>query len=134
MQNGGKITMNVVNEQVHHSKFGAGTVVNQTENVVEVEFCEEYGLKKFVYPSAFDGHLTLCNDLLQGQVDDELKDVREQADAEKRHHEEEVQKRLEEERIAAAEQKKTTRKRASTKSTTKKVSVKAHDNIEEQEM
>ena len=120
--------MNVVNEQVHHSKFGAGTVVNQTENVVEVEFCEEYGLKKFVYPSAFDGHLTLCNDLLQGQVDDE------QADAEKRHHEEEVQKRLEEERIAAAEQKKTTRKRASTKSTTKKVSVKAHDNIEEQEM
>ena len=27
--------MNVVNEQVRHSKFGAGTVVNQTENVVK---------------------------------------------------------------------------------------------------
>ncbi len=97
--------MDVTHEQVSHRQFGIGMITDQTMTTVTVEFYENYGFKKFLYPSAFGSFLELCSPVSQEKMDDELRQIREQIEAERRQREEENEKRREEERRALLEQK-----------------------------
>ncbi len=77
------IVMNVISEQVEHSRFGLGVVLSQTSTMIEVRFEDAFGIKKFVYPSAFDSFLVLCRPALQASMAQELAQIREQIEAER---------------------------------------------------
>ncbi len=49
--------MKLYNKQVTHKIFGRGEVVQHDNSYIQVEFTS--GVKKFVYPDAFDSYLTL---------------------------------------------------------------------------
>ncbi len=70
--------MNLIKEQVRHSRFGLGTILGQTASTVEVRFEEAYGTKKFVYPTAFESFLVLCRPALKESMEQELTGIREQ--------------------------------------------------------
>jgi len=70
--------MNLIKEQVRHSRFGLGTILGQTASTVEVRFGDAFGIKKFVYPSAFESFLVLCRPALKESMDQELSGIREQ--------------------------------------------------------
>ena len=106
--------MNLLHEHVHHSQFGDGTVTNQTENVVEVEFGGEYGSRKFIYPSAFEKFLTLDDPKSHGEMDNELQKAEAARQAEKQRRIDEMHQRAEDERQAALEKKRTAAKKRST--------------------
>lgn len=74
--------MNLVNEQVRHGLYGKGTVVNQEEDVLFVQFSELYGIKKFLFPDAFEKFLKLYDPEIEISVTKELyeKKVRIKAD------------------------------------------------------
>jgi len=76
--------MKLVHEQVHHIKFGVGTVINQTSDVIDVKFCKEFGNKKFVYPGSFDTFLKLCNPESQDKMNIELRQIREELESERK--------------------------------------------------
>jgi len=90
--------MNVMHEKVQHDKYGIGIVVGQTEAMIAVQFSRDYGIKKFLYPSAFEQFLVLCDLLVHEQMNAVLKQVRQQAESERKHKEEEAQKRQAEEK------------------------------------
>jgi hypothetical protein len=103
--------MNVTNDQVRHRQFGVGTVINQTMTTITVQFCERYGTKKFLYPSAFESFLTLCNPASKEKMDDELHQIQERMEEERRKRAEEDEKRRDEERRALLELKRATVKK-----------------------
>lgn len=70
--------MNLIKEQVQHSRFGMGTILGQTASTVEVRFEDAFGTKKFMYPSAFESFLVLCRPALKESMERELTDIREQ--------------------------------------------------------
>ncbi|NTW70895.1 MAG: hypothetical protein HGA49_01465 [Eubacteriaceae bacterium] len=89
----------VLNNKVHHDKFGEGIVTDQTISKITIQFSEEFGEKKFMYPSAFESFLTMGNPALQEMIDDELRTIRKQLEAEGKQREEEAeQRRIEEQR------------------------------------
>ena len=75
--------MNLIAEQVQHSRFGLGTILGQTASVIEVRFDEAPDIKKFNYPSAFESFLVLCRSTLKESMDLELSQIREQLEAER---------------------------------------------------
>ena len=87
--------MNLITEQVRHSRFGLGTILEQTATMIEVRFDDDFGIKKFIYPSAFESFLVLCRPALKASMDQELTAIREQiasdrarrVEAEKLHEE-----------------------------------------------
>jgi len=103
--------MNINHEQVSHRQFGIGTIVNQTDSKIEVQFSDDYGTKKFIYPIAFEKYLTLCSSTLQRKMDNELLKMHERIEAEKKQREEEEQIRREEEHKASLEEKRATAKK-----------------------
>lgn len=103
--------MNVTNKKVHHRQFGDGVVTGQTISTVTVRFSEEYGEKRFLYPSAFESFLTLCSPALREKMDDELRAIRERVETERRQREEEAEHLRDEERRALLEQKRATTKK-----------------------
>jgi hypothetical protein len=105
--------MNVTHEQVNHHQFGIGIITDQTMTTVTVEFCQQHGVKKFLYPSAFELFLELCNPVSQEKVNGELRQIREEIEAERRRCEEENKKIREEERLAILEQKRAAAKKRS---------------------
>lgn len=69
-EKGNLITMDVskmVKEIVIHKKFGKGTIISFDTKNLEVEF-ESVGVKKFVFPTSFNGFLTFENKELQSQI------------------------------------------------------------------
>jgi hypothetical protein len=72
------IIMNLVKEQVQHSRFGLGIILEQTASTVEVRFEDAFGIKKFIYPSAFESFLVLCRPALKESMEQELTGIREQ--------------------------------------------------------
>lgn len=92
--------MNVFNERVSHRRYGAGTVVSQTETMIEVQFNDEYGKKKFLYPSAFESFLSFVNSERQEMMDEELKQIRKTREEEQKRREHENAMRQEEVRKA----------------------------------
>lgn len=84
--------MKLVHEQVHHIKFGVGTVIKQTEDMVEVKFSKEFGNKKFVYPVAFETFLKVCNPISQEKMNDELRQIKEEIDSQRKMRKDAEQK------------------------------------------
>ena len=96
--------MNLIDKKVRHNKFGIGAIVSQTMTTVTVQFCEEYGAKKFLCPAAFESFLALCDLDAKAQMDDELRQALERAEEERRKRAEEEGKRralIEQKRAAA---------------------------------
>lgn len=75
--------MNMIHEQVHHLKFGTGTVTAQDLSTVTVQFTKEYGLKKFLYPAAFRTFLELCSPSAKEQMTNELQLIETQEEKER---------------------------------------------------
>lgn len=52
--------MNLINEEITHKVFGDGSIIDQDESFITVDFNEE--VKKFVYPDAFEKFIKLKNE------------------------------------------------------------------------
>jgi hypothetical protein len=75
--------MNLIKEQVRHSRFGLGTILDQSDTMVEVRFDEPIVVKKFQYPSAFESFLVLLSPALKSTMDQELTQIRGQMETER---------------------------------------------------
>jgi hypothetical protein len=118
--------MEQLQEQVWHRRFGIGSIMDQTEKIITIKFSEDYGIKMFEYPLAFETYLTFCNTGLQEKIQTEIGLVKEQIETERRHKEEEYQKRKEEtmgNKLAAKQT--SSLKRSPVRKPAKKVSSKA---------
>lgn len=125
--------MNLINQKVHHRIFESGTIVSQSATTVTVKFCEKYGTKKFIYPSAFESFLELCGSDAKAEMDGELRQIRERLDEEQRIRAQEDERRHEEERRALLEQKRAlAKKRSSVKKAPSKTKKRA-DIVPEEE-
>jgi len=52
--------MNLIDKQVTHKSFGIGTIVEQVDSYIKVDF--NLGNKSFIFPDAFESYLTLKNE------------------------------------------------------------------------
>ena len=52
--------MDLINKEVTHAKWGVGTITAHEDTIVSIRF--DAVNKKFVYPDAFEQHLTMKND------------------------------------------------------------------------
>ncbi|HWP80126.1 MAG TPA: hypothetical protein VN446_05740 [Candidatus Acidoferrum sp.] len=91
--------MNILGAKVTHRQFGMGEIVGQDAHTVTVRF--EHCDKQFLYPSAFDGFLTLAEPKQKAAVEAQLCEMRAHDDAEKHRHEEEESRRKADEQLAA---------------------------------
>jgi len=110
-----------MHQQVKHPKFGTGTIAAQDSSTVTVEFSEEYGSKKFLYPSAFKSFLDLCDPSINELMGHELQMLQTLAETERNNRlaEEEKQRTLLEQK-AAAKKKAPSKKRLTPKASTQK--------------
>lgn len=107
--------MDIINEHASHQKFGIGTIIEQNMTMVTVEFGKEYGIKKFLYPAAFESFLELCDPTAKKLLEKELCEIREQKEAKKqRCAEEEMHRLLEERRSLLAHKRTAAKKRSAT--------------------
>lgn len=53
--------MNLLDKKVRHTKFGEGTITEQSDSYVVVQFISGAGEKKFIYPICFKSFLTLLD-------------------------------------------------------------------------
>lgn len=93
--------MNLVNKEVIHKSFGKGSVIEQSDSVVEIHFPK--GNKKFVFPDAFDKHLKLKDQKTSNLVKEKIQKVKEERQA-KQAKRMEAEALLWEERQRAREQ------------------------------
>lgn len=68
--------MQILGEKVKHIKYGVGTVVEQKDACIVVEFAKE--TKKFVYPDAFEKFLTAENEIIHKSILNEIFIIKEQ--------------------------------------------------------
>lgn len=126
--------MKLVHEQVHHLKYGVGTVIWQTDDAVEVKFSKEFGNKKFVYPMAFETFLKVCNPVSQEKMNDELRQIREELESQCKLRKDAEQKIIDDARHELQAKKRAgTKSTAALKSTEKKATKKAKEAAELQE-
>lgn len=92
--------MQIVNEEVHHRHFGTGRVTEQTDNIFTVQFEGQSEHKKFIFPFAFESFLKMSDPAAQKKVEDQIRQLHVQAQAELKQREEELKQRIEEERLA----------------------------------
>lgn len=101
--------MNLVKEQIKHTLFGDGKVISQEADILSIQFSEQYGIKKFVYPDAFEKYLKLYNQEIEISVLKNLHDKKARIEAEelrKQQENEDVARSKELERIELASHKK----------------------------
>jgi hypothetical protein len=101
--------MNLVKEKIRHTLFGDGKVISQEADILSIQFSEQYGIKKFVYPDAFEKYLKLNNHEIEISVLKNLHDKKAQIEAEelrKKQENEDAAKSKELERIELAAHKK----------------------------
>lgn len=67
--------MNLIDEQVQHSKFGIGRITSSSDSIIKVEFRKDIGEKKFSYPEAFEGYLKMCDPSTQKYVSGKLDEL-----------------------------------------------------------
>ncbi len=125
--------MDVFQQQVSHRQYGIGTVIEQSESMIEVQFDGEYGNKKFLYPSAFESFLLLSSPASQEKMQQELQARQDALEAVQKQREEAFMQRHEHERRALLEQKRGARKKTGTKALAKKSSVESWEEAEERE-
>ena len=116
--------MNLIHEQVKHNQFGIGRVVSLSEQMIEVQFSDEYGLKLFEYPSAFGRHLVFSKAALQTKISNELGVIQQQIDTDKKNRDAEYQRCQDQKETDKLATKKTAaKKRALEKSSAKKAAL-----------
>lgn len=101
--------MNIIGRRVRHRSYGTGTIIEQTENTITVQFESKAGNSKFPYPQCFDGFLNLEDSDAAQEAEKEIKKLGEI----KKERQEQYRKEVETV-IAAAEmnnRKKRSRKR-----------------------
>lgn len=82
--------MNLKNEKIKHKSLGLGSVVEQTDSYIIIEF--SIGVKRFPYPGAFEKFL-ICSDIqLQEKVIAELTEKKQREAEEKAIRQEEWEK------------------------------------------
>ncbi len=64
--------MKIINKKVQHIVFGEGKVVSQETERITVQFSEQYGVKRFIYPDVFGKYMKLTNADLETAVGEEL--------------------------------------------------------------
>jgi hypothetical protein len=98
-----------MNTKIRHTVFGDGMVVNQEADRITVQFSEEYGTKKFVYPNAFDRYLKLSDTNLEtvimGELRSKLSHIKEEKEERQLRYEEnlvseKIQHELEKKKVA----------------------------------
>lgn len=92
--------MNFVGEEVIHSAFGKGSVIDYDESYINIKF--ESGEKRFVFPDVFKEYVEFTNQKAKDVISEKL-----QKRAEKREEEEErlrQERAVEEERLQLLEQ------------------------------
>lgn len=92
--------MIITNSEVSHRTFGVGTVVAQEGDIVTVRFSNEYGDKRFQYPTAFISFLILRDEVLKADVDSEIRQIKETERLARQKSDEEACKKREKERAA----------------------------------
>ena len=80
--------MDLLHAIILHQVFGRGEIVEQDGEMISVTFAKPYGKKKFLFPEAFQQHLSLEDGALQSEVDKMLEKsnlllIKEQARAER---------------------------------------------------
>lgn len=60
--------MKLVGEEVKHSVFGKGIIVEQEETYVNVKFVNNDSIKKFQFPSAFGSYIETLNEKIQDAI------------------------------------------------------------------
>jgi hypothetical protein len=101
--------MNLVKEKIRHTLFGDGKVISQEAEILSIQFSEQYGIKKFVYPDAFEKYLKLYNHEIEISVLKNLHDKTARIEAEelrKKQENEDAARSRELERIELAAHKK----------------------------
>lgn len=111
--------MNLLEMTVSHHQFGTGTIVVQTDTVIEVVFPHPWGNRKFLYPAAFSSHLQLADPELRHKLMEELEQEEALKLQRRQHREELILRQLAEKQEALAKQKKSAARRT-TRKTTKK--------------
>ena len=53
--------MNLLHQQVYHARFGKGEITGQSRQQLSVRFDTPDITRRFLFPAAFFGHLTLCD-------------------------------------------------------------------------
>ena len=93
--------MDILGAPVCHKQFGNGEIVGQDTRTVTVRFssCE----KTFLFPSSFDGFLTLADKAQAKKVNKLLADMRKTDEAEKARVEHEEHRRKADEQLALIE-------------------------------
>lgn len=64
--------MNMLHVIVMHGVFGKGEIIKHSGEMITVDFPKPHGQKRFLYPSAFSKHLTLCDAALIPELETEL--------------------------------------------------------------
>jgi hypothetical protein len=87
--------MDILSAQVLHKRYGPGCVIQQSANIITVEFSGQYGVKRFLYPSIFENYMALSSHELQARQLEEIRLLREEFEAIMlQKTEEEAQRRL----------------------------------------
>jgi hypothetical protein len=61
--------MELIHAIVQHPVFGQGEITHLDNEMVSVTFAKPYEKKKFLYPSAFQAHLTLADESLRSEME-----------------------------------------------------------------
>ena len=73
--------IDLINKKIRHGKFGVGTVVEQDERSITVQFSGR--ISKFVYPTAFEKFISAEDEDIADAIATELKAISEAKEAEK---------------------------------------------------
>lgn len=102
-------TDQLINKTVIHKSYGKGIICSVDGKYLEVDFTEKGKVSKFVYPSCFNGFLTLEKSKLQSEIDSVIEVWKQESGAvrkeELRHQYEKTIQGIEARRIAAEEKK-----------------------------
>jgi hypothetical protein len=112
--------MNIVTEQITHLLYGDGKIISQEKNILSIQFSEQYGIKKFLYPDAFEKYLKLFNSDIEMSVLKDLNDKQGEIKAEKLQKQKEYEEEAERKALAKIKLSSPKKKKASSKSTVPK--------------
>lgn len=74
--------MNLINKEVKHRVFGVGNIIDHSDNYISVDF--RSGNKEFVFPDVFGKYLTLIDKDAAEKVNEKLKKVKKDREAEEK--------------------------------------------------
>ncbi|MEN6328582.1 MAG: hypothetical protein ABFD18_20540 [Syntrophomonas sp.] len=97
--------VDLIDELVAHPVFGTGRVIRQDGSRITIQFSEETGEKRFIYPDAFAKHLNMCNSSVAQSVLADLLAKTELIEEQQRKEEECTRKAMENLEIIAQKRK-----------------------------